>query len=53
MGAYLGPQQNSLDQRAVVGETGGARGIWPPLGANLVLPQQTKVLLPAPFSPIK
>jgi hypothetical protein len=43
----------SLDQRAAVRDTARARGIWPPPGDNLTLRQETKVLLPAPFSPIK
>jgi hypothetical protein len=43
----------SLGQRAAVRETARARGIWPPPGDNVALRQETKILLPAAFSPIK
>jgi hypothetical protein len=43
----------TLDQRAEVRDSAKARGIWPPPGGNLTLRQETKILLAAPFSPIR
>ena len=43
----------SLDERAAVRKKATAEGIWPPPGDSPVLKQETKILLAAPFSPIK
>jgi len=43
----------SLDQRAEVRDTAKARGIWPPPSGNVALRQESKIMLPAPFSPIR
>jgi hypothetical protein len=43
----------SLDQRAEVRSKAKESGVWPPPGDSPVLRQETKILLAAPFSPIK
>lgn len=43
----------SLDERAAVRKKATADGIWPPPGDSPVIKQETKILLAAPFSPIK
>jgi hypothetical protein len=43
----------SLDQRIDVRKKAVAEGIWPPPGDSPVIRQETKILLAAPFSPIK
>jgi len=43
----------SLDQRLEVRRSATAQGIWPPPGDSPVVRQETKILLAAPFSPIK
>jgi hypothetical protein len=43
----------SLDERAAVRKKAAAEGIWPPPGDSPVLKMETKILLAAPFSPIK
>ncbi len=43
----------SLDQRADVRKKATAEGIWPPPGDSPVIKQESKILLAAPFSPIK
>ena len=43
----------SLDQRIEVRKKATAEGIWPPPGDSPVVKQETKILLAAPFSPIK
>ena len=43
----------SLDQRVAVRDSAKASGVWPPPGSNLTLRQETKILLAAPFSPIR
>jgi len=43
----------SLDQRMEVREKARAAGIWPPPGGSPVVRQESKILLAAPFSPIK
>ena len=42
----------SLDQRVAVRDSAKASGVWPPPGGN-TLRQENKILLAAPFSPIK
>jgi hypothetical protein len=42
----------SLDQRVAVRDSARASGVWPPPGGN-TLRQESKILLAAPFSPIK
>jgi hypothetical protein len=43
----------SLDERLEVRRKAAAEGIWPPPGDSPVVRQETKILLAAPFSPIK
>lgn len=43
----------SLDQRMEIRNKAKADGIWPPPGDSPVIRQETKVLMAAPFSPIK
>jgi len=43
----------SLDERIAVRKKATAEGIWPPPGDSPVIKQETKILLAAPFSPIK
>lgn len=43
----------SLDQRMEVRKKATAEGIWPPPGDSPVVRQETRILLAAPFSPIK
>jgi hypothetical protein len=43
----------SLDQRAEVRKKAAAEGIWPPPGDSPVIRQESKILLAAPFSPVK
>jgi hypothetical protein len=45
---------NSLDQRMQLREEARAKGIWPPPGsADRVLTQETKILMPASWSPLQ
>jgi hypothetical protein len=43
----------SLDERIAIRKKAAAEGIWPPPGDSPVVKQETKILLAAPFSPIK
>ena len=43
----------SLDQRMDVRDKAKAAGIWPPPGDSPVIHQESKVMMAAPFSPIK
>jgi NIPSNAP len=43
----------SLDERVAVRKKATADGTWPPPGDSPVVKQETKILLAAPFSPIK
>ena len=43
----------SLDERLAVRKKATVDGLWPPPGDSPVLKQETKILLAAPFSPIK
>jgi hypothetical protein len=43
----------SLDQRIEVRKRAAAEGIWPPPGDSPVVRQENKILLAAPFSPIR
>ena len=43
----------SLDERVAIRKKAQAEGIWPAPGASPVTHQETKILLAAPFSPIK
>jgi len=43
----------SLDQRLEVRRKAAAEGIWPPPGDSPVVRQASKILLAAPYSPIK
>ncbi len=43
----------SLDQRAEVRKKAVESGIWPPPGGKPALKQENKIVLAAPFSPIK
>lgn len=43
----------SLDERVAVRKKAAAEGIWPPPGDSPVLRQESKILLAAPFSPVK
>ena len=43
----------SLDERTDVRKKATAEGIWPPPGDSPVIKQENKILLAAPFSPIK
>ena len=42
----------SLDERVAIRKAAGEQGIWPPPGPSPVVDQETKILLPTPFSPI-
>lgn len=42
-----------LDERIAIRKKAAAEGIWPPPGDSPVVKQETKILLAAPFSPIK
>lgn len=44
---------NSLDQRMAVRDKAKADGIWPPPGDSPVIHQESKIMMAAPFSPIK
>jgi len=44
---------NSLDQRMAVRDKAKAEGIWPPPGDSPVIHQESKIMLAAPFSPIR
>jgi hypothetical protein len=44
---------NSLDQRMEVRSKAKAEGIWPPSGDSPVIHQESKIMLAAPFSPIR
>lgn len=44
---------NSLDQRMEVRDKAKASGIWPPPGDSPVIHQESKIMMAAPFSPIK
>ena len=44
---------NSLDQRMAVRDKAKAEGSWPPPGDSPVIHQESKIMLAAPFSPIK
>jgi NIPSNAP len=43
----------SLDQRLEIRNKAKVDGIWPPPGDSPVIRQETKIMLAAPFSPIK
>ena len=43
----------SLDQRTEVRKKAVADGIWPPPGGKPAVKQENKIVLAAPFSPIK
>jgi hypothetical protein len=43
----------SLDQRMEIRNKAKAEGIWPPPGDSPVIRQETKIMMAAPFSPIK
>jgi hypothetical protein len=43
----------SLDERVAIRKKATAEGIWPPPGDSPVVRQETKIMLAAPFSPIK
>ena len=43
----------SLDQRAEVRKKAVDSGIWPPPGGKPAVKQENKIVLAAPFSPIK
>ncbi len=43
----------SLDERAAVRKKAVDTGVWPPPGGSLSLKQENKILLAAPFSPIR
>ncbi len=43
----------SLDQRVAVRKEAAATGSWPPPGKSPVLAQESKILLPAEFSPVQ
>jgi hypothetical protein len=43
----------SLDQRTEVRKKAVESGIWPPPGGNVTIRQENKIVLAAPFSPIK
>ncbi len=43
----------SLDERMAIRAKAKAEGIWPPPGDGPVVHQETKLMLAAPFSPIK
>lgn len=44
---------NSLEHRAQIRAKAQKEGIWPPPGPSPLVTQETKIMLPAPFSPIK
>jgi hypothetical protein len=44
---------SSLDQRMAVRDQAKSEGIWPPPGDSPVTHQESKIMLAAPFSPIK
>lgn len=44
---------NSLDQRMAVRDQAKAAGSWPPPGDSPVIHQESKIMLAAPFSPIR
>jgi hypothetical protein len=43
----------SLDERVAVRKKAMETGVWPPPGGSPTVWQETKIMLPAPFSPIK
>ena len=43
----------SLDQRTEVRKKAVESGIWPPPGGSAAIKQENKIVLAAPFSPIK
>jgi NIPSNAP len=43
----------SLDERVAIRKKAMAEGIWPAPGASPVTLQESQILIPAPFSPIK
>jgi hypothetical protein len=43
----------SLDERIAIRKKATAEGIWPPPGGSPVIRQENKIMLAAPFSPIK
>lgn len=43
----------SLDERVAVRKDAMAKGIWPPPSPTPMVRQETKILLAAPFSPVK
>jgi hypothetical protein len=44
----------SLDQRMQIREEAGKKGVWPPPGsADRLFTQETKILMPAAFSPLQ
>jgi hypothetical protein len=43
----------SLDERAAVRKKAVDTGVWPPPGGSVSLRQENKILLAAPFSPIR
>ena len=43
----------SLDERVAIRDKAKNDGVWPPKGDSPVINQETKILLPAPFSPMK
>jgi len=43
----------SLDERVAIRKKATSEGIWPPPGDSPAVKQETKILLAAPFSPIK
>jgi hypothetical protein len=43
----------SLDERVAVRQKAQAQGIWPPPPPSPTIKQESKILLAAPFSPVK
>ena len=43
----------SLDERVAVRKAAMAKGVWPPPNSTPMVRQETKILLAAPFSPVK
>ena len=43
----------SLDERVAVRKAAMAKGVWPPPSPTPMVRQETKILLAAPFSPVK
>jgi hypothetical protein len=43
----------SLDDRAEARAEGKRQGVWPPAGESPVIAQESKILIPAPFSPMQ